>query len=395
MQDILLISTADWDNPFWTNKQHMAALFNKRGYRVLYLDSLGLRRPTFHKRDLKRIAKRLVKALPTVHEVRPNLWRISPLVLPFHSISIVRSFDAALLRAQVKYYLALIGMSRPLIWTYNPVIVELCSKIPNSGIVYHCVDDLGASPRIDPDTIQNAEAKLGNIAQLCFATSQILYERMSTLFPRVIYEPNVCDQAFFETARLNPAEPAELSAIPHPRLLFVGALSEYKINYDLMESIARDMPEQHWILIGPEGEGQPDSRRPPVGSNIHMLGPRTYGHLPYYMAHCEMAVLPIARNSYTDAMFPMKFFEFLAAGLPVICTRIPALNEFESLYFPCDTPEDFQAAITAVLNGARRDQEEIDAACHHHSWEARFTRMEKILEEVFPQTIRNETTPHA
>lgn len=395
MQDILLISTADWDNPFWTNKQHMAALFNKRGYRVLYLDSLGLRRPTLHKRDLKRIVRRLVKALPTVHEVRPNLWRVSPLVIPFHSISLIRSLDAVLLRAQVKYYLARVGMSRPLIWTYNPVIIELCSKIPNSGIVYHCVDDLGACPGIDADTIQNAEAELGNMAKLCFATSPILSERMTSLFPRVIYEPNVCDYAFFETARLNPAEPAELSAIPHPRLLLVGALSEYKINYDLMEAIARSMPEMHWVLIGPEGEGQPGSRRPPDLSNIHMLGACAYGRLPYFMAHCEMAVLPIARNNYTDAMFPMKFFEFLAAGLPVVCTRIPALKEFESLYFPCDTLEDFKTAITAVLHGARRDQKAIDEACRQYSWEARFTRMEKALGEVFPQTLHSESTPHA
>lgn len=412
-RDILIFSTADWANPFWTNKQHMAVLFAKRGYRVLYIDSLGLRRPTMHRRDLGRIARRLGKAIPVARQVRPNLWCASPLALPLHDSPTARAINTRLLQATIKWHLARLKMRAPLIWTYNPVITELCAAIPNSGIVYHCVDDLGATPRIDTALIANGEKELGTMARLCFTTSALLRDRMRDLFPHVVYEPNVCDQAFFETARTKPAPPPELAAIPHPRILFVGALSEYKVDYALMETLARQHPDQHWVLIGPVGEGQPGSRKPPVLPNVHLLGPRAYGQLPYYMAHCDVAVLPIARNAYTDAMFPMKFFEFLAAGLPVVGSRIPALAEFEHLYFPGDSAEEFQKNLTAVLNGERRDNNTIDAACRHHSWEARFTRMEAALDEVYPLTevapvtevvppkrapspaAKNGNTPHA
>jgi glycosyltransferase involved in cell wall biosynthesis len=275
-------------------------------------------------------------------------------------------------------------MRRPLIWTYNPVITDLCASIPNSGIVYHCVDNLGAAPRIDGTLIAAGEERLGKMAELCFTTSAPLRERMRNLFPRVVYEPNVCDQAFFETARAAPVPPAELAGIPRPRMLFVGALSEYKVDYSLMETLAGRNPGMHWVLIGPVGEGQPDSRKPPELPNIHVLGPRAYGQLPYFMAHCDIAVLPVARNAYTDAMFPMKFFEFLAAGLPVVGSRLPALREFENLYFPCDSAEEFQGSLLKVLAGERRDAPAIDRACRYHSWEARFARMEAVLDEVFP-----------
>jgi glycosyltransferase involved in cell wall biosynthesis len=383
IRDILLFSTADWDNPFWTNKQHMAALFAKRGYRVLYVDSLGLRCPTFHSRDMKRIARRLF-AFPIVRQARPNLWRISPLALPFHRSPAVRALNARLVRASVKWHLGLLGMERPLVWTYNPLVAEICDGIPHSGIVYHCVDDLGAVPHIDRKTIAAGEKALGTVAELCFTTSPLLRDRMRKLFPRVVYEPNVSDQPFFETARSGPAEPPELAALPRPRLLFVGALSEYKVDFSLMEALARRCPDVQWVLIGPEGEGQPSSRRPPSLPNVHIFGARAYGRLPYFMAHCDAAVLPVPRNRYTSAMFPMKFFEFLSAGLPLISTRLPALAEFEHLYFPADDEEGFLAGIRQALAGECRDREAIDRACRYHSWEARFARMESVVDAVFP-----------
>lgn len=394
-RDILLFSTADWDNPFWTNKQHMAALFAKRGCRVLYVDSLGLRRPALHGRDVRRMLRRLGKALPLVRQQRPNLWRVSPPALPFHGSSTARACNARIVGMSIRWQLRALGMRRPLIWTYNPVIANICDQIPNSGIVYHCVDDLGAAPHIDRAAVTSGERALGEAASLCFTTSPLLRDRMQTLFPRVVYEPNVCDYAFFETARTKLAEPPELAAIPHPRLVLIGALSEYKLDYALLRGLAERLPETHWVLIGEVGEGQPDSCTPPALPNIHTLGPRAYGRLPYFMAHCDAAVLPAARNAYTDAMFPMKFFEYLAAGLPVVSTRLPALAEFEHLYFPADSVEDFLARITSVCAGERRDGEAIDRACRRYSWEARFARMEAVLDEVFPVDAPQGEASHA
>lgn len=390
-RDILMFSTADWDNPFWTNKQYMATLFAKRGYRVLYVDSLGLRRPQLCQRDIKRIVARLVKGVPLLRQVLPNIWRVSPLILPLHNSARAHTLNTHLLVCSIKYQLARLGMGRPLIWTYNPNITNLCTNLPHSGIVYHCVDALDAAPGIDSVNITEGEKQLGSVAHLCFTTSPVLYQRMLPVFPRVEYEPNVCDLPFFETARGTLRQPADLARIPQPRILFVGALSHYKVDYSLMEALAVRNPSMHWVLIGSVGEGQPDSISPPTLPNIHLLGPRTSGQLPYYMAHCQVAALPAARNAYTDAMFPMKFFEFLAAGLQVVGTRLPALSEFENLYFPSDDVEGFEANLHKVLAGELRDPMAIAAACRTHNWEARFARMEAVVDEVFPNP---ETQTH-
>lgn len=379
-KSILLFSTADWDNPFWTNKQRMAVLFAERGYRVLYVDSLGLRRPSLHARDMKRIFGRLRKALPFPRKVRPNIWRISPLVLPFHGHPHIKRINDMLLRVLIRWQLFLLNIRKPIIVTYTPVVSELCATLENSGIVYHCVDDLGASPGIDGQVIRQAEKRLASVADCCFVTSRNLLHMLSSVFRHVEYDPNVCDIALFQRARLHPAEPSDLRAIPRPRVVFIGALSQYKVDFELMRRVAELLPDVHWLLIGAVGEGQPGTQQPPARDNIHLLGPRPYEDLPAYLAHSDVAVLPAARNAYTASMFPMKFFEYLASGLPVVSTRLPALEEFESLYFPAETAAEFASRIREVLAGARRDADAIEAACREHTWEARFERMERCMQ---------------
>ena len=80
--DITLLATADWDHPFWTNKQHVAVSLAALGHRVLYVDSLGLRPPTLGQRDRGRLWRRLRLAFPRPRPVRPGIWVISPLQLP-------------------------------------------------------------------------------------------------------------------------------------------------------------------------------------------------------------------------------------------------------------------------------------------------------------------------
>ena len=78
--DILLIATADWDHPLWTNKQHVACSLAARGHRVLYVESLGLRAIQPTGRDWARVWKRLRRALQSPRPVRPGIWVCAPLV---------------------------------------------------------------------------------------------------------------------------------------------------------------------------------------------------------------------------------------------------------------------------------------------------------------------------
>lgn len=379
--DVLLFSTADWDNPFWTNKQHMARCFARAGYRVLYVDSLGLRRPSLGGRDVWRMARRLGRSIRLLDRAEDGIWRISPLQVPLHGIAVLEGVNRALLALHVRLAMGLLRCKAPIVWTYTPAVHGLIAALPRGLTVYHCVDDLRAAPGVNADLIESSEHALARLADVAFTTAPQLQERLSGRYSRCHCFPNVCDHALFRTAREKLPQPGDISHIPRPRAIFVGALSAYKVDFDLLRTAARRYPELHWLLIGQCGEGQPDSRFDPAGlANLHVLGPRPAHDLPAYLAHADVAVLPAPRNAYTASMFPMKFFEYLSAGRQVVSTDLPALREYADICFLAKDGQEFVELVgRVVFEGMTRDQGVIDAVCREQTWEKRFARMEEVF----------------
>lgn len=381
-RDVILISTADWDHPFWTNKQHVACQLAQHGFRVLYVESLGLRRPSARGRDVARLGRRLRRALAAPRRVRDNLWVTAPLVLPLHGRRSVRWLNDRLLVAALGRATRRIGFVRPMIWTYNPLVGDVADRLRAPFLIYHCVDDLSAIPHAPAATIAAAERDIARRADLILTTSPGLQARFAAWRPDAThYLPNVADYQHFSRARQPGPLPADLERIARPRIGFVGAISQYKVNFELIGAVARRRPDWHWVLIGQVGEGQPDTRLAGLDlPNIHLLGPRRYEELPDYLRGFDVATIPARRNPYTDCMFPMKFFEYLAAGKPVIASRIPALAEFAPACQFGDTPDELVAAIDRALAGQGPDQREADALALGYTWDWRIRQMLDLLQ---------------
>lgn len=218
-RDVVLFSTADWDHPFRTNKQYVAAQLAERGFRVLYVESLGLRRPTLGARDLARVARRLRHAWRGVRHVSENLWIASPLAIPLHDSPVARRLNDRWLGAWLKRQCRQLGFEHPIVWTYNPLVEPLAVALDCSLLVYHCVDDLSAAPRIASDAIRPAEEQLTRAADVVFATSENLRDRLAQWNPLAThYLPNVADFEHFSQARREGIIPPELAAIASPRI---------------------------------------------------------------------------------------------------------------------------------------------------------------------------------
>jgi hypothetical protein len=126
-QNIICFGFADWDNPYRTNQHHFMERLSKTN-RVLFIESLGLRRPTFQKKDILRILRRLKGWMKGVKRKSENLYVFSPLVLPFHRYAIVRQFNRWFLKAQLDYIVKKYSFQCPIIWSYIPNAVEFLGK---------------------------------------------------------------------------------------------------------------------------------------------------------------------------------------------------------------------------------------------------------------------------
>ncbi len=393
--DITLLSTADWDNPFWTNKQHVAVELAKRGHRVLYIDSVGLRRPSVSTQDLRRIGSRLRKIFSPPREVRENIWVWAPAALPLQRYGLVRSFNRQILSKGLRLCRRLLRLSPDVLWTYNPMTTDLISGSEYRTLVYHCVDEIKAQPGMPSRDLERAEQELLSRANVVFTTSRALYESRGRKNPNTHYFPNVADYAHFSLALAASTNvPDDLQTIPRPRIGFVGAISGYKVDFSLVEFLARERPTWQLVLIGKVGEGDPwtDSISLNGLNNIHIMGPRPYSELPCYLKGFDVAVLPCALNEYTTSMFPMKFFEYLAAGLPVVSVNLPALEGYEELAYFAASKHDFLAGLEAALNGHAPALETRLAAARANTYAERTARMMAVVET---STKRAQSTESA
>jgi glycosyltransferase involved in cell wall biosynthesis len=378
-RDIVCLGTADWRTELPIN-QHQLMGRLALGNNVLFVESLGLRRPQLASRDLKRIWRRLGRGLRGA-QPSDGLHVLSPLVLPFHGSGAVRALNRWLLRFQVSRAARRLGMEKPILWAYAPQAEDLVGKLAPSRTIYHCVDDVAAQKGVDADSFRAAEQRFAADADLVIASAPALAERMRTLSPHVLYAPNVADTPTFATALLpGPVDPG-IESLPRPRLVFHGAIVATKLDLSLLAELARLRPRWSIVLVGPEGAGDPGGDLSSLrdAANVHLIGARPAAKLPEVLRGADAGLIPYAINDLTRSVFPMKVYEYLAAGLPVLSTPLPALEGVEEIDVVTDATELVAAAEREFAQDTPERRAARSAAALGHSWEARIEEIEGAL----------------
>jgi len=381
-RDIVCVGFADWDTELQTNQHHLMKRL-ARTNRVLFVESLGLRRPQLAGRDLKRIAERLRKGLRGPRQ-SDGLHVLSPLVLPLHSYALARALNRRLLPLLVRRAARKLGMRRPILWAYVPQAEALLNALDPELVIYHCVDDIAAQPGIDAVTFRAAERRFAGRADLVLASAPALAERMRTLSHNVLYAPNVADTALFAGALQDgPVDPA-LAELARPRIVFTGAVVSTKLDMELLVALAHMRPAWSFVLVGPVGPGDPraDVSAIEAEPNVHLLGRRPYEQLPSVLRGADAGLIPYARNELTNSIFPMKVYEYLAAGLAVVATPLPALAQIAEVATAAD-PADIAKLLEEALAADTPERRAVlSRAASAHSWEHRLEEIAAAIEAL-------------
>jgi glycosyltransferase involved in cell wall biosynthesis len=370
-RDIVCVGFADWDTELWTNQHHLMSRLAREN-RVLFVESLGLRRPQLAGRDLARVWRRLLRGLAPPRAV-DGLHVLSPLVLPLHRSRLARALNARLLPALVRRAARRLGLREPILWAYVPQAEVLIEALDPSLVVYHCVDDIAAQERIDTASFRAAEMRFAARADLVLASAPALAKRLRTISHNVLDAPNVADTKLFSSAlqrgRLDPG----MAALPAPRIVFTGAIVAIKLDFPLLVELARLRPTWSFALVGPVGPGDPrtDVSALAAEPNIHLLGHRTYGELPDVLRAADAGLIPYARNALTESIFPMKVYEYLAAGLPVIATPLPALAGIAEVATAPDAQGIAGLLDEALASDSPERRAERSRTAASNSWERR------------------------
>jgi glycosyltransferase involved in cell wall biosynthesis len=392
-RDIVCVGFADWATDLQTNQHHlMKRLARENG--VLFVESLGLRRPQLAGRDVRRIARRLLRGLRGPRHV-DGLHVLSPLVLPFHGNALARRLNGWLLPKLVNRAARRLGMRAPILWAYVPQAEALLDALRPELVVYHCVDDIAAQPGIDATGFRASEARFAARADLVLASSAGLAERLRTISRNVLYTPNVADVELFSSALDAGPLDAGMARLPRPRIVFTGAVVTTKLDMDLLVVLARIRRDWSFALVGPVGPGDPraDVSALAAEPNIHLLGSRTYEQLPSVLRAADAGLIPYALNELTSSIFPMKVYEYLAAGLPVVSTPLPSLAGVEAV----TSAPDAEGIAKLLDEALAHDDSERRAArsreAEAHSWERRIEEIGAAIYALAPQPSAETGAP--
>ena len=381
-QNIICISSADWDNPYWTNQQHIMWRLAKDN-KVLYVESLGLRRPVIQKKDLMRMYKRLRKWITGIRKIDRNLYVYSPVLIPFYKYDFIRRINHWVLVKSLQKAIKKFGLKNPILWGYVPNTVDFLGKLNEVLVVYHCVDEISANPLIPGKIVLEMEKELLKKSAIVFVSSRGLYESKKKFARNIYYLPNVADIAHILKANLLETRvPGDMAGLKHPIIGFIGAVSNYKIDFEILEYMTNTHPDWSIVLIGVLGEGEKQARISEFRKykNLYLLGGRDYSLLPNYLKAFDICILPNRINDYTKNMFPMKFFEYLAAGKPVVATCLEALEDFKDYIKMAKTKEEFVGKIEESLSqDTKEERKRRIELSKKYSWDERIEEISQII----------------
>jgi glycosyltransferase involved in cell wall biosynthesis len=260
--------------------------------------------------------------------------------------------------------------------------VDAVDKIPHSALIYDCVDRHSAyGGLMNPALVDAMELELAKKADVVFATAEALAARLRAVNPKTYFIPNGANYERFVQASQPQPTPEDMKSIPGPIFGFVGALQPC-IQYDYVEYAAKKKPEWSFVWIGKEKPGAQLGGLREL-KNVHFLGMKPNEALPPYLAHFDACLNLFAAGDLSKDVSPLKFYEYLATGKPIVSTRQPdQILQYAPLIEIADSPEQFVSACGRALEdrdperAARRAEEGKKS-----SWDSRVAEMRGILRD--------------
>jgi glycosyltransferase involved in cell wall biosynthesis len=381
-RDIVCVGFSDWNADVLTTQHHLIRRAAARN-RVLFVESLGLRRPQLAGGDARRMVRRLRRGLTPLRAV-DGLHVLSPLVLPLHSNPVARRLNEQILPRTVGWAVRRLGLRDPLLWSFVPQAEVLLPTVRPRQVLYYVTDDHASKPGIDAPSFRAAEERFAPRADVVLASAPELVKRMQALNGNVHYAPAVTDTRLFAKALEDGPVDAALARLPEPRAVFIGAILAATIDIELVVGAARLLPEWSFVFVGPVGQGDPHTNVDPLRNapNVHLLGERSQEELPSVLRGAAVATIPYRTGNQMRSVFPMKTYEYLAAGRPVVSTPLDTLRDLPEVVKAADAQEfaaRLQEAAEADSAEARRER---SRRAEPHSWESRLQEIAAALSDA-------------
>jgi glycosyltransferase involved in cell wall biosynthesis len=371
--NIVYFSTVPW-RFLWSRPQQIVSRLADRGHSIIffqnpiYLDPSGLAR---NYREIDIFA---------IKEKRKNLYLVNMFLPPFlGKLEFVTKKLGVLI---FKTYLKCLNFKPEVAIFYSypyGFLLETLKKM-NVKTLYDCPDEFAEFSHVNALKVLKAEKELSVKCSLVMAVSRKLCDKISKVNSNCFYVPNAVDfEHFFKAIQINE-KPQEIKHLQHPIIGYIGIIDDW-VNIDLLCKLAELHPEYSILIVGPVRYGLDRLKN---HANVVMIKRKKYVVLPEYLACMDVCLIPFKINKLTLASNPIKLYEYLATGKPVVSTALPEVCENASgLVYIARDEEDFIRKVEEAVKEAESPNKELIMRrinfAKENSWEKRIETIEKLL----------------
>lgn len=267
-------------------------------------------------------------------------------------------------------------------WVMHPVFYPFLSAFPPGFLLYDCYDEYTETPgQKTPRLIKQYEDILLRRADYTMVASDVVYQRKKSRARYLERVPNPTDLSLFFKARSADLKvPEDMAALPGLKAVYIGGLKP-AFDQPLLAQLADTFPEVSWVLLGrPEGANMTALAERP---NVHLLGYRPLSEIPAYLKGAHIGLIPYTIDPYTSMLQPYKAVEYLAAGLGVLSSAIPGLQELfpqEIQFYTCIS--DAVEQVRGLLAAPRLN---LPSKClAAYDWQAYLEKIEQKIQQKYP-----------
>lgn len=381
--DIVCLAPDHWSD-LWRRRHQLMTRLARR-HRVLFVEP-----PLSPLTPLRVPGRRLAwqQAKLGLREARPNLF-VCPMinVLPLARFRLIHRLDQAMLSRQLRTAAQRLKIQNPILWVYfrRGWKDTFANLFEPSLVCYDCYDKYTGYATVSTDEARHINAwerAVLGYADLVFAVSSPLQNHLAQFHSHVHLVPNAVDYEHF--SQLGHAEPVDIAELPHPRIGYCGYIS-HKLDFKILDTLAVKQPDWSLVLVGPvdikidHNVFRRFSKRP----NVYLLGCKSVDALPSYMIQMDVCLMPFKQNDQIRHSSPNKYYEYLAAGRPVVSVPIDDVSPLPRAVYVANDTVDFIASVKRAL--AEDSPENVRARramARQNTWDVRVQQIERLLADA-------------
>jgi glycosyltransferase involved in cell wall biosynthesis len=301
----------------------------------------------------------------------------------------VNAVNAAIIRRWLGRSVRKLGFQDVIFWNLEPGLPNLARGVKPALSVFHCVDDFSAIPYWwhNKGNQMALEEQCCKESDVVICTGRKLVESRRKFNENIHFVPEAADVAAFMAASApDTAMPEAMAKLPGKVIGYVGVI-DFRLDTELIEFMAVQRPSWSFALVGPMKGDTQDMSRLQALPNVYFLGRQKLDDVPAFVKGMDVCLIPYVLSDYTNHIFPLKLYEYMAAGKPIVASAMYEMLAYEGEEMALGrSPEDFLAKVDAAI--AEDSPARIagrQAAAAHQSWDDRLDEVSAILEPLLQE----------